>query len=282
MIMMNKKVGTMMRITCFADEISPLLADQLRIMEECGIRWMEIRSAWDIGVLQMTQHQLRDIRMLAAERGIGVSCISTPIGKEPLDSPLKNVLERLKRAAEAAHICGCGYVRMFSFHRAGWEEGEALKRAAERLERMAEMAKAEDVVLVMENAPPTVGCTGRNCAELLKKVGSPYLRLAFDGASAVEAGERPFDETFPQVENLISYVHIKDHAEGLRVRVPAGEGDAQIPDFLNALRDREDLFVSLEPHLSYAGPCGGFSGEEPFRRAHRALISILEDLQIPY
>lgn len=270
-----------MKITCFADEISPILADQLRVMEDCGIRWMEIRSAWDIGVLHMSDHQLRDIHGLAASRGIGISCISTPIGKEPLDSSMADVLSRVKRAAEAAHICGCDFIRIFSFHRASWEEAEAVKRSAERLAAMAELAEKENVVLVLENAPPTVGYTGKNCAALLDTVNSPNLRIAFDGASAVEAGERAFDESFPYVKDSISYVHIKDHARGLKTRVVAGQGDAQVADFLNALRDR-DLFLSLEPHLSYAGPCGGFSGEEPFRRAHRALTDMLDKLNISY
>ena len=51
---------------------------------------------------------------------------------------------------------------------------------------------------------------------------------------------------------------------------------------LDNLRDREDLIVSLEPHLSYAGPAGGFSGEEPFRKAHSALIRILNQQRISY
>lgn len=271
-----------MKITCFADEISPLLADQLRVMESCSIHWMEIRSAWDVGVLNLSDHQLRDIRLLAENRGIGISCISTPIGKEPLDTPLEDVLSRVKRAAQAAHICGCDFIRVFSFHRAGWEEGEAVQRSAQRLAAMAEVAAAENVVLVMENAPPTVGFSGRNCASLMQAVNSPNLRIAFDGASAVEAGERAFDETFPWVKDFISYVHIKDHAKGLATRVVAGQGDAQVADFLNALRSRDGLFLSLEPHLSYAGPCGGFSGEEPFRRAHCALTGILDKLHIDY
>ena len=270
-----------MKITCFADEISPRLSDQLRVMEDCGIRWMEIRSLWDTGVLQLNDHQLRDVRALAADRGVGISCISTPIGKEPLATPTEDVLSRLGRAAEAAHICGCSYIRVFSFHRSGWEEGEALQRSAEKLTAMAQLARQEQVTLVLENAPPTVGHSGKNCAALLRAVDSPALRIAFDGASAVEAGEAAFTETFPQVEPFISYVHIKDHAKGLKTRVVAGAGDAQVADFLNALRDK-DLFLSLEPHLSVAGPCGGFSGEEPFRRAHRALTDILDYLAISY
>ena len=78
----------------------------------------------------------------------------------------------------------------------------------------------------------------------------------------------------------LEYAHIKDCRKGQKPRFVAGEGDGQVAQVLNALRDREDLFLSLEPHLSYAGPAGGFSGEENFRRAHGALVNILKEQEL--
>ena len=62
-----------MKITCFADEISPLFSDQLRVMEDLGIRWMDLRSCWDTPVLQLKTQQLKDIRAMAEDKGIGIS-----------------------------------------------------------------------------------------------------------------------------------------------------------------------------------------------------------------
>ena len=80
----------------------------------------------------------------------------------------------------------------------------------------------------------------------------------------------------------LEYVHVKDSRFGQKERFVAGEGDAQVAQVLDNLRDREDLFVSLEPHLSYAGSAGGFSGEKSFRKAHSALIRILNQQRISY
>ena len=105
-----------MRITCFADEISPHISDQLRVMEELKIRWMDLRSCWDTPVLGLNDHQLRDICALASGRGIGISCIGSAIGKEAMENPVENALEQTKKAAHAAHLCGCSYIRIFSYY----------------------------------------------------------------------------------------------------------------------------------------------------------------------
>jgi len=271
-----------MRITCFADEIAPVFSDQLRVMEDLGIRWMDLRSCWDTPVLQLNDHQLKDIRTMAADRGIGISCIGSAIGKEAIENPVENGLEQLKKAAHAAKVCGCDYIRVFSYYPGQTDRREALKIATERLNAMAEIARSENVVLVLESAKVTSCGTGAELAQLLGQVKSDNLKAVFDPAAFVAAGEDPFDQSLPVVLPYLEYVHIKDSRKGQTARFVAGEGDGQVAQVLNALRSREDLFLSLEPHLSYAGPAGGFSGEENFRRAHDALVNILKEQEIHY
>jgi len=271
-----------MKITCFADEISPLFSDQLRVMEDLGIHWMDLRSCWDTPVLKLNDQQIADIRSIAADRGIGISCIGSAIGKEAIENPLEPGLEQVRQAAQAAHLCGCRYIRIFSYYPGEMDRTEALKIATERLSAMAEIARDEDVVLVVESAKVTSCGTGWELAQLLESVNNPSLKAVFDPAAFVAAGEDPFDQSLPVVLPHLEYVHIKDSRKGQKERFVAGEGDAQVDQVLNALRDREDLFLSLEPHLAYAGPAGGFSGEENFRRAHGALVKILKELEIQY
>ena len=64
--------------------------------------------------------------------------------------------------------------------------------------------------------------------------------------------------------------------------VPAGKGDGQMREVLDFLRYHEDMFVTLEPHLAEAGSMRGFSGEELFGIAHKALVGILDELGIKY
>ena len=271
-----------MKIGCFADEISPEFSDQLRVMEDLKIHWMDLRSCWNTPVLKLNDHQITDIRAIAADRGIGISCIGSAIGKEPVVNPLEPGLEQIKPAAHAAHICNCRYIRIFSYYPEDLPREESLKIATERLAAMAEIAASENVVLVVESACVTSCGTGWELAKLLSDVNSPNLKAVFDPAAFVAAGEDPFDQSLPAVLPHLAYVHIKDSRKGQKSRFVAGEGDAQVAQVLNALRNREDLFLSLEPHLSYAGPAGGFSGEDNFRRAHGALVKILNDLEIQY
>jgi len=271
-----------MRIACFADEISPVFSDQLRVMEELEIRWMDLRSCWDLGVLQLNNHQIRDIRDLAGDRGIRVSCISTPIGKESIRNPGETAVTQLHRAAEIAHICESRYIRVFSYYPGDMPKSQALDIATERLAALAEIARQEDVVLVLESAKVTSCGTGREMAELLGRVNSTHLRAVMDPAAFVAAGDRPVEDSLPRVLPYLEYVHVKDSKFGQKDRLIAGQGDAQVADVLCALRDRENLFISLEPHLSFAGPAGGFSGEAPFRKAHDALIQILNQQGIPH
>ena len=271
-----------MKIACFADEISPLFTDQLRVMEQLQIRWMDLRSCWDTPVLQLNRHQITDIRDMARDKGIQVSCVSTAICKESIDAPAENALEQLGTAAEIAHMCGAKYVRIFSYYPGETPRPQAREEAARRLSDLAALAQREDVILVMESAKVTTCGAGWETAELLSRVDSAHLRAVMDPAAFVAAGDKPLTDSLPQIAPYLEYVHIKDSRFGQKERFVAGEGDAQVADILDALRQRDDLFLSLEPHLSYAGPAGGFSGEEPFRKAHSALIRILDRCKIPY
>ena len=271
-----------MRIACFADEISPRFSDQLRVMEELNIHWMDLRSCWDIPVLQLNRHQIADIRDMAADKGICVSCVSTAIGKESIAAPPETALEQLRVAAQTAHMCGAGYVRIFSYYPGETPRPQARSEAMKRLSHLAEIACQEDIVLVLESAKVTTCGAGWETAELLSQVNSAHLRAVMDPAAFVAAGELPLTQSLPQIAPYLEYVHIKDSRFGQKERFVAGEGDAQVAQILDTLRERDDLFISLEPHLSYAGPAGGFSGEVPFRKAHSALIQIMNQQGISY
>ena len=271
-----------MKISCFADEISPLLSDQLRVMQELGIKWMDLRSCWNTGVLQLSGLQIEDICNLTMERGIGISCISTPIGKESIESPEENATSQLKRAMEIAHKCNSRFIRIFSYYPGDTPRPQAQELARVRLANLARMAEAEQLVLVVESASVTTCGTGAELAGLMKYVNSPSLQAVFDPAAFVPTGEHPFDDSLPQVLPWLQYVHIKDAKFGHKERLIAGTGDAQVAQILKALAEREGLYISLEPHLSFAGPAGGFSGEMPFRSAHRALVDILNKENISY
>ena len=71
----------MWTLSGFADEISPDLDEQCRVLTDLGIRHIEFRSAWDTNVLDLDDDQLEKVRATLQRAGIGTSSVGSPIGK---------------------------------------------------------------------------------------------------------------------------------------------------------------------------------------------------------
>jgi len=270
------------RISCFADEIAPALNDQFRVMQELGLRFMEVRTVDDVAVLELPLATLETVRQQADDRGIVVTCVSSSIGKQPVDMAVAPVLEQVQQAAEIAHVLGCPYIRIFSFfNEEGLAHDEAFQLCVEKLVRMTDISKRAGVTLVMEGGHGTVGGTAREAVGLFDAVHDDHLRCAFDAGACVGSGERPYRDCLPLLKPYIEYLHVKDAKFGMKGRVVPGEGDAELDLIMDALRER-DLVLSLEPHLAYAGANRGFSGEELFKKAHKAFTAMLDRLAIPF
>ena len=99
----------------FADEISPDPREQLATLAAESITHLELRSAWSVGVADLTGAQLAEFRAMLADAGVLVSAIGSPIGKIPVDAPLGPELDRMRRVAGTARKFGTTIVRVFSF-----------------------------------------------------------------------------------------------------------------------------------------------------------------------
>ena len=78
----------MVKLSGFADEISPDLGTQLDTLESLGIRYLELRAVWDKNVLDLSDKQIDQVKSELDRRGIGVSAIGSPIGKVAIPSPI--------------------------------------------------------------------------------------------------------------------------------------------------------------------------------------------------
>ncbi len=90
----------MWTLSGFADEISPDLDEQCAVAKELGLRHIEVRSAWDVNILDLDDEQLRTMKETLARNEIGVSSIGSPIGKIFIDEDFPPHLERMRHAAE--------------------------------------------------------------------------------------------------------------------------------------------------------------------------------------
>ncbi|MEN6480163.1 MAG: TIM barrel protein [Anaerolineales bacterium] len=267
----------MFTLSGFADEISDQLDVQLEVLGQLDIRYLELRGVWGKNVLDLDDVELARIKDDLAAAGIGVSAIGSPIGKIDIDAPMAPHLEAFDRALQVAEYLDCPYIRLFSFF---VPEGEADRHRAAVLGRMEQLLKAaagHPVTLLHENERHIYGDIPRRCYDLLSYFETPQLRLTFDPANFVMCGVRPFTEGYELLADYIAYLHIKDGLLAERRVVPAGEGDGQVVELINALKARGyDGFASLEPHLANAGTFSGFSGPELFTVAAKAFRKVLQ------
>ena len=266
----------------FADEIDPDPRVQLAVLAAESISHLELRSAWSVNVADFTDDQLAEFRAATEAAGVRVSAIGSPIGKIPIGAPFEPELDRMRRVAALAGQLGTAIVRVFSFYLPPGEPPERYRaQVIDQMGALARVAEECGVILAHENEKEIYGDLPGRCADLIASVDSPALRATFDNANFVQCGVRPFSDAYPLIRPYLLYVQVKDARAADGEVTPAGEGDGQVRETLQALRDSGfDGYLSLEPHLDLAGRQGGFSGPDKFRQAVRALKRLLEELSI--
>ena len=65
-------------------------------------------------------------------------------------------------------------------------------------------------LLLHENEKEIYGDVPARCLDVVRSVGSPHLRLAWDPANFVQVGVRPFTEGYAMLRPHVSYIQIKD------------------------------------------------------------------------
>ena len=274
----------MWTLSGFSDEISPDLTEQCKVASGLGLKYVEVRSAWDVNILDLDDDQLAAMRETLEAYDLKVSSIGSPIGKIFIDEDFPPHLERMRRAAEVAHVLEAPYIRIFSFFlRPGADPAAHRDEVISRMRALARVAEEADVILLHENEKEIYGDVPARCLDIVRSVGSPHLRLAWDPANFVQVGVRPYTDGYAILRPHLEYVQIKDALAADGTVVPAGQGDGEVARTLRALRhDGFDGFFSLEPHLSKGGPLGGFSGPDLFRTAWQAFTDMLTAEGIEY
>jgi sugar phosphate isomerase/epimerase len=274
----------MWTLSGFIDEISPDPHDQSRVAAGLGLRYAEIRSAWDVNILDLTDDQLAELRRILRQHGLAVSSVGSPIGKIFVDEDFGPHLVRMKHAADVAQRLEAPYVRVFSFWlRPGSDPATYRDEVLRRMTALAEVAEQAGVVLLHENEKDIYGDVPERCLDIVESVGSSNLRLAWDPANFVQVGVRPWTEAYSMLRPHLEYMQIKDARLSDGGVVPSGSGDGEVAQTMRSLdADGFDGFFSLEPHLSAFGALGGFSGPELFTQAYDAFTGLLDQEGIPF
>ncbi len=275
----------MLKLAAFADEISPDIDEQIRVCGENGVSHFELRGVGGKNVLDFDASMRDEIKRKLTDHGMGVISIGSPIGKIGIDRPWEEHFDRFKIAVDAAEFFAAPFIRLFSYYPAGGEGKGPIEphrdQIFRRFRQKVDYLKNRQVIMVHENEKGIFGDTGRRCAELMKAIDSPKLRMAFDFANFVQCGEEP-ELNWPALKHYTVHIHIKDAVAGSGKVVPAGQGDGHIGTILaDAYQSGYRGFLSLEPHLKVAGHSHGETGPELFKVAADALKALCRQIGVP-
>lgn len=255
------------------DEVDPDLERTLTsFFPKYGLKWAEIRDVKLDGKSRYvyksaTPAQLRQIRKQLDDAGVQLSVLDTAVYKDALPgttpvnaseqelnaahSDFGVQLEELKRAADAAHTLGTKKVRIFTFLRVA-NPDTVFPQILDNLYKALNVAKQQNVVLLVENEFSCNTATGTESGKLLKAVSDPRLQLNWDPGNCFVAGEQPYPKAWDAFDHSrIGHIHLKD-AAGKHWR-PVGGGEIDFVGQFQALKKMHySETMSLETHYRNA------------------------------
>jgi sugar phosphate isomerase/epimerase len=238
-----------------SDEISQDLELAAGMAQRFGLDELEIRTAWDVRIDNMSADELARVKEIAAKHGLGIVSLATPFLKCDLgnDAEYKEHLEILRRSIAAAHTLGARVIRTFTF----WKKGDlasVFDQIVAAYQEPARVAAGEGVVLGVENEPACFVGTGHETADFLEAVGQPSVKAVWDpGNAAWTKRERAVPDGYERIKPHIAHVHLKDvileGPDGEAAATVLGKGNVGIEEQLALLqRDGYNGCASLETH----------------------------------
>jgi sugar phosphate isomerase/epimerase len=274
-------------LSAFADEIDPEPQKQIDVLQQCGIRHIELRSIHKTNVLDLTDLQVHELKSLLDKHGFKLSAIGSPIGKVVIDQPFPPHLQRFRRAVELAKFFGTRNIRIFSYYLTEGGEWDDWRRdVLDRMWEKCKIAERAGVRLVHENEHRIYGDSPERVRDLMETVAeqlkSPCFGSVYDPANYVFCGYDPW-QGWEITKDYTVHFHIKDWVHGEKHGRVAGEGHGRIADVMaDAVKRGYDGFATLEPHLLGGGPTGGVTGPELFPKAAAAFKAILDRVGAQY
>lgn len=275
------------KISGFSDEIASDIDTQFAVLAKLGIKYFEPRGINGKNISTLNDDEVIALKAKMDECGIKASSIGSPIGKIRLCDNFDAHFEVFKRVVAIAKELDARYIRMFSFYHNGGEwTREERAGVIERLQKMIEYAKENDVVLLHENEKDIYGDTADRCLDLMETLGCDNFRAVFDPANFVQCGQNT-KEAFDKLQKHVEYMHIKDAKAKDGKVVPAGKGDGNFDYLLIRLfASGYNGFLSLEPHLGSFDGLANLelddkmlslpkSGEGTFTLAHQCLLDVI-------
>lgn len=261
------------RIAAITDEFTSDFETAVISMASVGMTGAELRMLWGKNIVDLSDDELERAIEIARRHGFEIVSIASPLLKcvlpdaPPVDARFQqdsfaskhtfaDQARLVTRAFEIAERTGARIIRVFSYWRSVQPEA-CFSRIVEALRGLAEQAPAHGVIIAIENEHACNIGTGEETARVLAALDHPNLKVVWDPANSLVAGENPMEGYAKLPAARIAHVHAKDctvvnHKATWR---ELGEGAIPWKAHLDALaRDGYSGWISLETH--WPGPRG--------------------------
>ena len=289
------------KLSGFADEAGPTLAEQIRAHQELGWDTIEVRmvgegaSATNFTEIDDATYAKCKAELAAAK--MGICCFGSPLANwaRKITNPFEQDVESLRRSIPRMRELGTKYIRVMSYPNDGLSKADWLKEAVRRLKELSRMAEGGGVVLVHENCSGYGGESPEMLGEVLAAVDSPAFKVAFDtGNPVAHTGENKDCvegrtwEFYRVSKARTVHVHIKDAKPGADGKIAfcfPGEGAGEVRRVVKDLvASGYSGYMTIEPHIAkvvHLGQTGGrpLSGYEKYIEYGRRMKAILDEAQ---
>jgi sugar phosphate isomerase/epimerase len=265
---------TKFRLAAITDEFSPNLETALQGMCAAGLQGAELRMISGRNIVDLTDDEVDRAVAMVRERGMEIMSIASPLlkcglpGGPEVEARFQQDMFAAKygfedqprlaaRTFEIAERTGASIIRVFSYWRTVQPEA-CFGPIVEALDGLTAEAGRRNLIIGIENEHACNISTGAETAAVLSALDRPNLKVVWDPANALVAGEAPFPEGYGKIPpERIAHVHAKDCRieNGQPVWGPVGECEVDWRGQVAALaRDGYSGWISLETH--WAGPAG--------------------------
>ena len=262
------------KVSVINDEISQDFGHACEVAaKQFGMGWIELRGMWNKNIANLDAKEIAESRRILKQYSLRVTDIASPLYKVDWPGAPKSKFspehdqfgasfsysqqdELLERCIELAKQFSTDRIRCFDFWRL---EDQAPYRAAinEVLQKAAERAGKNGLVLVLENEFACNTATGTEAAKTLAAVPSRSFMLNWDPGNAAMRGEKPYPNGYKLLpKERIGHCHCKDIVKTDKAYEWAAMGKGIIDwvgQFAALKRDGYHHAVSLETHWRGAG-----------------------------
>jgi sugar phosphate isomerase/epimerase len=256
------------RLAAITDEFSPDIEIAAAGMAAAGLCGAELRMLFGKNIVDLTDDEVDRAAAIVRKNGLEVIGLASPLLKCVLpDAPAVEERfqqdmfaakltysdqERLaERTFEIARRVGARIVRVFSFWRTV-EPDACFERIVDALRKLALQAEPYGVTVALENEHACNIATGAETSRVLNALQLPNLKVVWDPANALVAGEIPYPAGYCALPpSRIAHVHAKDCTivNGQPVWGPLGRCEVDWLGQVAALaHDGYEGWISLETH----------------------------------